>query len=152
LTAEAIAKIDKPFAEGKARFTTETRETDEDCIKTLKEVANNVEQIREIDQSLSVVAREVVDELMKTLQLNNRTLRLESCVEDREVIIYPKGFVLTQDDDGNIEPKLLIDLEPALLYAILRKLIPELRDSLEEKKRTDEELLERLIKIRDPLV
>lgn len=152
MTAEAITKMDKSASIEKARFDTESTETDEDDIKTLKEVANNLEQIREIDQSLSVVVREIVDELAKALQLNDRILRLENCVEDKEILIHPKGFALIQDKEGNIEPRLLIDLEPKFLYAILKRLIPELRDSLEDKKRLDEELLERFIKIREPLV
>ncbi len=125
---------------------------DKDYERALKGIRNDVEQIREIDQSLAVVSRETVDELINVLQLNNKVLRLENFAEGREILIYPKGLVLIRDIDGDIEPKPLVDLEPPFLYAILKQLIPKLKESLDDKKRADQNLLEELAKVRESLV
>lgn len=130
----------------------ENLETDEGYVKALKGIRNDIEQIHEIGQSLTVVSREIADELIKVLQLNNRPLKLEDFDEDRDIVVHPRGFVLIQDGEGDVEPRLLVDLEPALLHAVLRRLIPALKESLDKRKRKDEGLLEELIKTRDPLV
>lgn len=151
MSAEVIAKMGEPSPADNVQFT-EAIGINEDYPRALKDIRNDVEQIHEIGQSLAVVSREIVDELIRVLQLNNRALRLENFTEGREIIIHPKGFVLIREKEGDIEPRLLIDLEPAFLHTILKRLIPKLKDSLDDRKRSDEGLLEKLIKIRDPLV
>jgi len=54
-----------------------------------------------------------------------------------------------RDERGVIEPSLLTNLEPQVLHSILKKLILILKDHLDEKRRSDESLLEELIKVRD---
>lgn len=98
------------------------------------------------------MSHEIVDELIRVLQLNNRTIQLESFAKGGKIIIHPKGFVLIRDKDGDIEPRLLVDLEPLLLHAILKRLIPKLKASLDDRKRSDESLLDELTKMRDFLV
>ena len=151
MSIEVITKTEEKSPVDNAQLA-EAIGIDENYVKALKGIINDVEQIREIGQSLAVVSREIVDELIRVLQLNNRTLRLENLAEDGEVVVHPKGFVLIRDEEGDIEPRLMIDLEPAFLQAILRQLIPKLKASLDDRKRSDEGLLGDLIKIRDPLV
>lgn len=125
---------------------------DESCIKTLKDIGNDVEQIGEIRQSLNVISREIISEVTKVLQLNNRPLQLGNFTEGEEVDIHPNGFVLIRDEEGDIQIRLLTDLEPSLLHAILKRLIPKLKASLDERKQAGEDLLEDLIKVRDTLI
>lgn len=129
----------------------ESTAVNEDTLKALKKIRNNIEQIREIDQSQVAVSREIVNETMKIFQLNNRVIRLAD-FDGREIVIHPKGFALILSKDGNMEPKQLNDLEPAFLHMILKQLIPKLKESLDERKKSDQNLLEDLIKIRESLV
>jgi len=129
-----------------------TMRIEEDYVKTLEGIKNDVEQIHEIDQSLTVVSRDIVDEMMKVLQLNNEVLQLENFTESKEVIIYPKGIILIRSIDGDIEPRTLVDLEPPLLYAVLKQLIPKLKESLDDKKRSNENLLAELTKTHESIV
>ena len=128
----------------------ESMENDESYFESFKDIRNNVEQIHEISQSLTAVSHEIVDELKKFLQINNRPLRLEN-FNEKEVVVHPNGFVLMQNKDGDTEPRLLNDVEPALLQSILKQLIPKLRDSLDDRKKSDEGLLEKLIRVRDSI-
>jgi len=151
LTTKVINNLDEQPSTEDSKSAIETAGINENYEKALKSIRNNAEQIREIDQSLAVASHEVVDELVKVLQLNNRILRLAN-LEGMEVTVYPKGFAIIKDIDGNVEPKPLAELEPPFLYAVLKQLIPKLKESLDEKKHSNESLLEELTKTHESLV
>ena len=150
MIAKATANTPESSPIDDAPLPVESMEIDESHFETLKDIRNNVEQIHEISQSLTAVSHEIVDELAKFLQINNRPLRLEN-FNEKEVVVHPNGFVLIQNKDGDTEPRLLNDVEPALLQSILKQLIPKLRDSLDDRKKSDEGLLEKLIRVRDSI-
>ena len=127
----------------------------------IKSIRNDFEQISEINQSLSIVSHDIVEELTKILQLNGRVIRLENFDEDTEVDVYPKGLVIIRREkkieapaivNEEVEPRPLADLEPPFLYAILRHLIPKLKESLDDRKRYGEKLLDELTRTRETLV
>jgi len=155
LTTETIVKTDMRFP-ADVQHAVKDVGNEENYVKTLKGIMDDVEQIHEISQSLNAVSREIVEELIKVLQVNNKVLRLENFEGGKEVVVHPKGFVLIRDKirdkDENTEPRLLTDLEPPLLHAILKKLIPKLKASLDDRKQSKESLLEELIRIRDSFV
>ncbi len=152
MTTKVTSSIDEPLADSAFQMRTLASE---DCAKTLKDIRNNVEQLSEIRQSLTSVSRELVEELMKIIQLNNKPLSLQLELEnlgDKEITVHPKGFVLIRGRSGEDEPKLLADLEPSLLHAVLVQLLPKLRDSLDGRKQSDEALLGQLIEIRESMM
>lgn len=151
MTTETIVKTDMRFP-ADVQHAVKDVGNEENYVKTLKGIMDDVEQIHEISQSLNAVSREIVEELIKVLQVNNKVLRLENFEGGKEVVVHPKGFVLIRDKDENTEPRLLTDLEPPLLHAILKKLIPKLKASLDDRKQSKESLLEELIRIRDSFV
>ena len=121
------------------------------CIESLKEMRNTVDQIQEINQSLGAIGREIVEELNKILKMNNKPFTLEN-FNGREAVVHPNSFILIQDKEGNVSPRQLNDLEPLVLFSVLKELIPKLKSSLDVKKQLDESLMENLSKIRDLLV
>ena len=150
LMPETTSKMSE-MSESDMRSAAEGMGMDKSDIEAIKDLRNDVEQIHEISQSLATVSHEIVDEIVKLLQLNNKPLLLENS-EGKEIVVYPTGLIQIRDEDGDIGPRPLSDLEPFSLSSILKQLIPKLKTSLDNKKQLDEGLLENLIKIRDTLV
>jgi hypothetical protein len=150
LIAETSSRLHESPSTKKEKSAFEKIEINESHIDVLRDIRNDTQQIREIGQSLTTVSREIADELTKVLKLSNRTLQLDD-FDGQEIVVHPDGFILMKDNDGNIKPRTLIDLEPPFLYAILKQLLPKLKVSLDEMKRSGEDMLEEFSKIHEHL-
>jgi hypothetical protein len=150
LMTEASSKLHESPVVKKEKSASERMEKDESHVDALRDIRNNIEQIREIGQSLTTVSREIANELTKVLKMSNRTLQLDD-FDSQEIVVHPDGFVLMKDKDGNVKPRTLIDLEPPFLHAILKQLLPKLKVSLDETKQAGEDLLEELSKMHEHL-
>lgn len=133
------------------RPVAEAAEATERYEKSLKSIRNNIEQLHEINQSISAISQEIVDEITKVLQLNNTILQLEG-LEDFEATVYPNGLALIRGADGKNDLRSLSDFRPAFLCEVLKQLIPKLKESLDDRKREGENLLGELTKTHESLV
>ena len=81
---------------------------------------------------MTVVSHEIVEEIIKILQLNNKVIQLENFTEDIGVVVYQNGLIQIRNIDGNTELKLLANLEPFFLSNVLKQLIPKLKGRMKE--------------------
>lgn len=96
------------------------------------------------------LSREVAEQITKLLKVNNKAIKLEN-VEGKEISLDPNGVAIISDKDGHVKTRLLVNFEPTTLCLLLDRLIPELKENLNNKKQTDEDILEKLKKMREAL-
>ena len=119
-------------------------------IEDVKAIRNDVEQIGELDQTLTASCKDLAEEVMKILRLIDKTLVIEVSKKMR-MTVTPNGYVLLKSDDEAPRPAPLSELSPKLMDITMRKLMPKLRESLKEQRRKREELASDLARIRESL-
>ena len=144
MTAEAIEE------EENTKVLQESEEAETDYLEDITAIRNDVEQINELDQTLVASCKDLAEEVTKVLKLIDKTLTIDVSKKTK-MTVTPNGYVLIKSEDESPKPSPLSELSPGLMNETLKRLIPKLRESLDEQRRKREELASDLARIRESL-
>ncbi len=119
-------------------------------IAELKQIMNDVVQIREIRQHLQNLSHDLTGNLTTMLQLVSAD-NLQFTTWNKTVTLYPNGFLLTQDQNGTRHSQHLNDLNPTQLHQLLQNLIPNIHNHLTKTRKNQKNLANELEKIHETL-